>query len=251
TRLKELEERLLHAQKMEAIGQLAGGVAHDFNNLLMAIMGYSELVLMKLAENDGVRKEVEEIIRAVERGAGLTRQLLAFSRKQILQPRVLDLNRVLDNMKSMLQRLIGEDIELVFRFHHDLGQVKADPGQIEQVMMNLSINARDAMPAGGSLFIETTNFRLEEQFAQQPPGDYVQMTVSDTGHGMDEATLSRIFEPFFTTKERARGTGLGLSTVYGIVKQSGGYIWASSEKNQGTVFKIYFPRVDAIDQAEQ
>jgi len=249
TELKKIEAQLIQSQKMEAIGTLAGGVAHDFNNLLTSILGYSDLIKAGLDKDNLFYEYTEEIIRAGNRAASLTRQLLAFSRKQILQPVVLSLNTVTENIDKMLRRLIGEDVELQTLLESDLGKVTADPGQIEQVLMNLAVNARDAMPRGGKLTIETTNVDLNEDYFEKHgvevvPGPYVMLAVSDTGCGMDQETQSRIFEPFFTTKEIGKGTGLGLSTVYGIVKQSSGYIWTYSEPGEGTTFKVYLPRVE-------
>ncbi len=245
-----LEEQLRQAQKMESIGKLAGGIAHDFNNLLTAIIGYSELVLNQTRNDDPLRQHIEEIKKAGERAASLTRQLLAYSRKQVLQPRVLDLNAVIAELDKMLRRLIGADIELVTRLAPELGRVKIDPSQIGQIVINLAVNARDAMPQGGKLTIETTNAQLDEAYARKnvavTPGQYVMLSVSDTGCGMDAQTQSRVFEPFFTTKEIGKGTGLGLSMVYGIVKQSGGDIWVYSEIGRGTVFKIYLPRAEGV-----
>jgi two-component system, cell cycle sensor histidine kinase and response regulator CckA len=246
---RRLKNQLWRSQKMEAVGRLAGGVAHDFNNLLTVISGYSDLVLASLAVSDPRRKNVEEILKAGERAASLTRQLLAFSRRQVLAPQPLDLNAVVLNLDKMLRRLIGEDIEVLNVLAPDLWTVKADPGQIEQVLVNLAVNARDAMPEGGKLTIETGNAKIDGQTARQheppmPAGDYVMLGVSDDGCGMDQETQNLIFEPFFTTKEEGKGTGLGLATVYGIVKQSGGFIWVYSEPGRGASFKIYLPRTD-------
>jgi two-component system cell cycle sensor histidine kinase/response regulator CckA len=247
TARKKLEDQLAQAQKMEAVGLLAGGLAHDFNNLLTAIMGYSEIMMLDLPEEDPLHRHAEEILKAAEHGASLTNKLLAFSRKQILQPRVIDLNVIVTDMDKMLRRLIGEDLDLITHCAERLGLVKADPGQIEQILMNLAVNARDAMPHGGKLTIETSDAFLDESYAQVhvgvSPGPYVMIAVTDNGLGMDAEMLSHIFEPFFTTKESGKGTGLGLAMVYGIVKQSGGHIWVYSEPGQGTTFKIYFPRV--------
>jgi two-component system, cell cycle sensor histidine kinase and response regulator CckA len=252
--LQDSEQQLRQAQKMESIGTLAGGIAHDFNNLMTAVTGYSELTLRSLKVDDPLRSKIEEIKRAGERAASLTRQLLAFSRKQILQPVVLDLNTVIKGMGGLLPRMIGEDIELCFELDVSLGQVKADPGQMEQVLMNLAVNARDAMPPGGCLTIKTENVNFGGKLVKRllvDPGHYVMLSVSDNGCGMDAETQAHIFEPFFTTKEVGKGTGLGLSTVYGIVKQSGGSIWAYSELGQGTTFRIYLPRVDKVVETEE
>ena len=234
---------------MEAIGRLAGGVAHDFNNLLTAINGYSSLALQRLDDSSQIKPYLEEVRKAGEHAANLTRQLLAFGRKQILQPLTLDLNTVVSDMNKMLRRLIGEDIELTAKLAPDLKRITADPGQIEQVLVNLVVNARDAMPQGGKLTIETANVTLDEGYAVRhvgvQPGNYVMLAVSETGTGMSEETKARIFEPFFTTKETGKGTGLGLSTVYGILQQSGGSIWVYSEPNRGTSFKVYLPELKA------
>jgi two-component system, cell cycle sensor histidine kinase and response regulator CckA len=252
TELKLLQEQLVQAQKMEAVGRLAGGVAHDFNNAIAVIFGYSALLKERVPASEVVNRYIDEINKAGQRAASLTRQLLAFSRKQVIQPAVLDLNAVVAETEKMLQRLIGEDIKTTLVRAHDLGRVKADPGQIEQILMNLAVNARDAMPQGGKLVIETANADLDEttaiRFPFVKPGRYVLLSVSDTGCGMDRETQAHIFEPFFTTKGPGKGTGLGLSTVYGIVKQSEGYIWVYSELGKGTNFKIYLPRVEQTPQ---
>jgi len=247
TEHKRLQEQLLRAQKLEAVGQLAGGIAHDFNNLITIILGYCDVLHKYLGAGHPARDSVEEIRTAGQRAADLTRQLLAFGRRQFMQPRVLELNALLAGMHNMLGRVLGEDIELRVVPGEPLGNVKADPGQIEQVIMNLAINARDAMPGGGRLIIETANVVLDEEYACRHagvrPGHYVLLAVSDTGTGMDRETRARLFEPFFTTKGPDRGTGLGLSTVYGIVKQSGGNIWVYSEPGRGATFKVYLPSV--------
>jgi PAS domain S-box-containing protein len=255
TEHRVLEEQLRQAQKMEAVGRLAGGIAHDFNNLLMVISGYSEFLMERLAPDAPLRTPAREISDAAQRATSLTRQLLAFSRKQMLAPRVINLNAVITENLKMLNRVIGEDIELRMVPGDNLGAVKADPGQVEQVIMNLAVNARDAMPQGGELVIETRNANLDEthsrSHASVRPGEYVMLSISDTGSGMDAETQSHIFEPFFTTKG-PKGTGLGLSTVYGIVKQSGGYIWVDSEPGKGTTFKILLPlATDAYDPVSQ
>jgi len=250
--LRIADERLRVVQKMEAVGCLAAGIAHDFNNLLTAILGSTDLLLESLAADHPGREDALESRRAALRAADLTRQLLAFSRQQVLAPRVVDLNEVVYDVERLLRRLIGEDIELRTVLNPHLAAVRADPSQLEQVLVNLAVNARDAMPVGGTITIETANVVLDDAYvANQPvvlPGDYVMLAMSDTGTGMDPDTQARVFEPFFTTKERGKGTGLGLSTVYGIVKQSRGYIWVYSEPGVGTTFKVYLPRVD--DPAE-
>jgi PAS domain S-box-containing protein len=247
TERKQLEAQLHQAQKMDAIGRLAGGVAHDFNNVLMAILGHSEIALLRLGKTDPLRSNVDTIRRTAERAAALTKQLVAFSRKQVITPKVVSLNATVGEMGDMLRRVIREDIRLVRTLDPTVGSVRVDPGQIEQVIMNLVVNARDAMPQGGTLTIETANVDLGEDYARRhvnvQPGPYVKLVVSDTGHGMDEETQGRIFEPFFTTKEQGKGTGLGLSTVYGIVKQSGGHISVESAPGRGATFTIYLPRV--------
>jgi two-component system, cell cycle sensor histidine kinase and response regulator CckA len=250
TNYKLLEAQFIQAQKMEAIGALAGGVAHDFNNLLNVINGYCELVLEELSENEPIRQDILQISQAGTRAKLLIAQLLAFSRKQILQPEALNLNETIDATSSMLRRLIPENIDVVVYAHPGLGLIYADPGQIQQILMNLVVNARDAMPGGGKLTIETANVDYDEEYIRNhpvtKPGPYVMMAISDNGAGMDERTRTHLFEPFFTTKEKGKGTGLGLSTVYGIVKQSDGFIWVYSEPGQGASFKIYFPRVEGM-----
>ncbi|MBW1778205.1 MAG: PAS domain S-box protein [Deltaproteobacteria bacterium] len=249
-----LQEQLQQAQKLESVGRLAGGMAHDFNNMLSVILGYGEDLVHQLHPKDPLREEAKAIVEAGKRSAALTRQLLAFSRKQPLQPEVLDLNTLVRNLAKMLQRLIGEDIELELSLSDEINRAMADPGQIEQVILNLAVNARDAMPGGGNLTIETVNVELDETYAQAHvdvhPGKYVMLAVSDNGRGMDKETLARAFEPFFSTKEKGKGTGLGLSTVYGIVKQSGGNIQAYSESGRGTTFKIYLPQTEAIQESK-
>jgi hypothetical protein len=245
-----LEQQLRQSQKMEAVGRLAGGVAHDFNNLLMVIKGHTELLLSVLPHSEQYSRKIEQIERAADRASALTRQLLAFSRLQVLQPHVMNLNDVVEDMGRLLPRLIGEDIELIIRASENLGAIRADASQMEQIIMNLAVNARDAMPEGGRLIIETSNVDLDGSYnakhpiVHQGPGPYVLLAVSDTGTGMDGETQAHIFEPFFTTKAQGKGTGLGLATVYGVVKQSGGFIWVYSEVGRGSTFKIYLPRVD-------
>jgi len=251
TALAETEEQLRQSQKMEAIGRLAGGIAHDYNNILTVQIGYCELMQSQLRPEDPLFKELSKIKVCAERAASLTSQLLAFSRKQSLRLEVLDFNEVVRNMETMIRRLIGEDVEFAVVAGGDLGRVKADPGQMEQAIMNMIVNARDAMPQGGRLMIETANVDLDEEYVERhvdaTVGPHVMLAITDTGHGMDNETKSRIFEPFFTTKEPGKGTGLGLSTVYGIVKQSGGNIWVYSEPGKGTTFKIYLPRVESVE----
>lgn len=256
TEHEKLEAQLRQAQKMEAIGRLAGGVAHDFNNLLTAIIGNADLTLMSLDKDSPLLENIEEIKKAGHRAASLTRQLLTFSRKQVLQPKVLNFNEVIIGLNKMLVRLIGEDVELETFMEPDLGLIKADPGQIEQVLLNLAVNSRDAMPQGGKLTIETTNVDLDEEYFRKhaehmQTGPYVMLSVSDTGIGMNKEVLSHIFEPFFTTKETGKGTGLGMATVYGIIDQNDGYIWPYSEPGQGTTFKIYLPRIEGEVEPEQ
>jgi PAS domain S-box-containing protein len=244
---KQLEEQLLQARKMDAVGRLAGGVAHDFNNMLTVIEGYNRMILDDLSPIDPLRDWAEEIHRSAERAAALTQQLLAFSRRQIIQPRVMNVNTVVVHTEKMLRRLIGEDVDLNLQLATDTGNIKADPSHIEQAIVNLVVNGRDAMPFGGRMTIETCNVTLDEHYSRShmgvQPGPFVMIAVTDTGQGMDAETKRRIFEPFFTTKAQGKGTGLGLATVYGTVKQVGGDIWVYSEPGKGTTIKMYFPRV--------
>ena len=250
---EQLEEQLRQSQKMEALGRLAGGVAHDFNNLLTVIKGHSELLFDRMKPADVFYGSTQQIMKTADRAASLTRQLLAFSRMQVLQPRILDLNTLVADMSKLLRRLVREDIEFGFRLGDSLGRVKADPGQIEQALLNLTVNASDAMPQGGKLTIETKKLKVDAAYANaRPPlrpGHYVQLVVTDTGHGMDATTMSRIFEPFFTTKEAGKGTGLGLATVYGLLRQVGGFIWVESSPGNGARFEIYLPRVTEKEEA--
>lgn len=250
-----LEEQLLQAQKLESIGQLAGGIAHDFNNLMTPIIGYAQMGLTTLPEEYRERVYLEEILKAADRATNLIQQLLAFSRRQVVELQVIDLNSLLVNIDMMLQRLIGEDVELVILPSENLGAVKVDPTQIEQVVVNLAVNARDAMPEGGTLIVETSNIEFGEEELKNHPdmaaGPYVMFAVSDTGHGMSEEVKAHLFEPFYTTKEKGKGTGLGLSTCYGIIAQNKGYIWVYSEIGSGTTFKIYLPSLDVMPQGTE
>jgi two-component system, cell cycle sensor histidine kinase and response regulator CckA len=255
TELKRAEEQLRHVQKMDAIGRLAGGIAHDFNNLLTVINGYSGLLLDELDANDSARASVAEILDAGERASSLTRQILAYSRKQVLEPNIWDLNTIVSEMTSMIRRLVGEDVSFVTSLLHDQGLVLVDRGQVEQIILNLVVNARDAMPNGGKLTIETAALVLDEEYVSShlevTPGPHVMLAVTDTGEGMSHDVAARIFEPFFTTKEVGKGTGLGLSVVFGIVKQSGGSISVYSEPGVGTTFRIYFPQVEQTGATQQ
>jgi two-component system cell cycle sensor histidine kinase/response regulator CckA len=246
TRRRNLEEQIRNASKMEAVGRLAGGVAHDFNNLLMVITSYTELMLDVMAENDPLRKKAQEVLNAAGRAASLTRQLLAFSRKQVLDPQAYEPNTLISEMSKLLVRVLGEDVELKLDLGEDLGRIYADRGQIEQILMHLAVNARDVMPNGGTFKVRTANAEFDSSLAQRPgspaPGGYVMVAVEDSGTGMSKEVLAHLFEPFFSTKGMGKGTGLGLAAVYGIVKQSGGFIWVDSEVGKGSIFQMYFPR---------
>ncbi len=252
TQYRQLEEQLLQAQKMEAVGRLAGGVAHDFNNMLTAILSYGDLLLGELPESSPSRADVQEMVKAAEKASDLTRQLLAFSRQQVLRPSRVDLNATIDGLSKMMKRVTSNNIELITRLDRSLWPVTADPGEVERVLTNLVLNSRDAMPHGGRLIIETSNADIDEEYARTHadvvPGKYAMIAVTDTGEGMTREVRERLFEPFFTTKQKGKGTGLGLSSVYGIVKQSGGFVWVYSEPGRGTTFKIYLPRSDSLDR---
>ena len=253
TQRRVLERQLLQSQKIEAIGRLAGGIAHDFNNLLGVILGHTEILEESAGRDRRLQKSVEAIQSATQRAFALTAQLLAFSRKQMVEPRILDLNAAVCEIENLLRRVIGEDIELIIRVQPGASTIQIDPGQLDQILMNVVVNARDAMPNGGKLILETSSVILDDSYVGQhlgaAAGPFVLLSISDTGFGMDQETLSHIFEPFFTTKEKGKGTGLGLSTVYGIVKQCGGYIMAYSEGDRGTTFKVYFPHVSGVPEA--
>ena len=255
THRRNLDEQIRNASKMEAVGRLAGGVAHDFNNLLMVISSYTELMLDSMAEVDPLRKKAQEILKASARAASLTRQLLAFSRKQVLEPQLHDMNDLVRDMSKLLGRVLGEDVQLKLELGEDLGRVYADSGQIEQIMMHLAVNARDVMPQGGRLTVRTANAEFDRSFARlpgsPPPGNYVMLSVEDSGTGMSPEVLTHLFEPFFSTKGMGKGTGLGLAAVYGIVKQSGGYIWVDSEIGRGSTFHMYFPRVTKVGPKQE
>jgi two-component system, cell cycle sensor histidine kinase and response regulator CckA len=250
TERKRLEEQLLHAQKMEAVGRLAGGVAHDFNNMLTVISGYTRMILDELSPQDPLREYAGEIANAADRAGAVTQQLLAFSRRQMIQPRIIDINAAIGQIEKMLRRLLGENIHLTLDLQENLPHIKADPNQVEQAVVNLAVNARDAMPVGGRIFVQTAEIHLDENYVRThlgvKPGDYVMLAVTDTGQGMSAETRQRIFEPFFTTKERGKATGLGLATVYGMVKQSGGDIGVYSELGKGTTFRLYFPKATEL-----
>ena len=255
THRRNLDEQIRNASKMEAVGRLAGGVAHDFNNLLMVITSYTELMLDSMAEADPMRKKAQEVLKASARAASLTRQLLAFSRKQVLDPQLHDLNSLVREMSKLLGRVLGEDVQLKLELGEELGRIYADRGQIEQILMHLAVNARDVMPNGGILTVRTANAEFDNSFARlpgsPPPGKYVMVAVEDSGAGMSKEVLSHLFEPFFSTKRMGKGTGLGLAAVYGIVKQSGGFIWVDSELGKGSCFHMYFPRVTKISAQQQ